>query len=148
MFVVCETVSWRRGQTATYWPKVLLTIAALLPHLCWVAQPWVTEGPKPTVWSWFSLCWHPISNWLKPSVSWLYFCFTSTCFRLFTQVHLLIDGLVEGQYVTIPIISNQIYLTHRWDHNKYCHPGQSSGNNRVLHTPHRSRTGALAMDVV
>ena len=20
-------------------------------------------GPKPSVWSWFSLCWHPISNW-------------------------------------------------------------------------------------
>ena len=28
-------VSWRRGQTATYWPKVLQTIAALLPHLGW-----------------------------------------------------------------------------------------------------------------
>ena len=28
-------VSWRRGQTATYWPKVLLTIEALLPHLGW-----------------------------------------------------------------------------------------------------------------
>ena len=25
-------VSWRRGQTATYWPNVLLTIAAVLPH--------------------------------------------------------------------------------------------------------------------
>ena len=39
-------VSWRRGQTATYWPKVLLTIAALLSHLGWAAQPWVTEGPS------------------------------------------------------------------------------------------------------
>ena len=30
-------------------------------------------GLKPSVWSWFSLCWHPISNWngnwLKPSVA-------------------------------------------------------------------------------
>ena len=42
-------VSWRREQTATYWPKVLLTIAAFLSHLGWVAQPWVTEGPKPSV---------------------------------------------------------------------------------------------------
>ena len=57
-------------------------------------------GPKPSVWSWFSLRWHPISNSLKPSVSWLYFCLPSSCFRLFTQVHLLIDGSVEGQYVT------------------------------------------------
>ena len=42
-------VSWRRTQTATYWPKVLLTIKALLLHFGWVAQPWVTEGSKPSV---------------------------------------------------------------------------------------------------
>ena len=42
-------VSWRRGQTATYWPKVLLTIAALLSRPGWDAQPWVTEGRKPSV---------------------------------------------------------------------------------------------------
>ena len=54
---------------------------------------------KPSVWSWFSLRLHPIFNSLKPSVS-LYFCLTSTCFRLFTPVHLLIEGSVEGQYVT------------------------------------------------
>ena len=40
-------VSWRWRQTATYWPKVLLTIAALLSHLGWAAQPWITEGPSP-----------------------------------------------------------------------------------------------------
>ena len=31
-------VSWIQGQTATYWPKVLLTIAALLPHSGWATQ--------------------------------------------------------------------------------------------------------------
>ena len=36
-------------QTATYWPKVLLTIAALLSRPGWAAQPWVTEGRKPSV---------------------------------------------------------------------------------------------------
>ena len=40
-------VSRRRGQTATYWPQVLPTIAALLSHSDWAAQPWVTEGPSP-----------------------------------------------------------------------------------------------------
>ena len=40
-------VSWRRGQTATYWPKVLLTIAALLSQPGWAAKPCVTEGPSP-----------------------------------------------------------------------------------------------------
>ena len=46
MLVVCE----RRvgdGLTATFWPKVLLTIVALLSRPGWAAQPWVTEGPKP-----------------------------------------------------------------------------------------------------
>ena len=46
-------VSWRRGQTATYWPKALLaTIAALLPHFGWAAQPWVAEGPSPLSGAW------------------------------------------------------------------------------------------------
>ena len=92
-------VNWRRGQTATYWPKVILTIAALLSHFGWAAQPWVTESPKPSVCRWLSR-WHLVPNWLKPSVSWLFFCLTSTCFRVFTQVHLLIDSSVEVQYVT------------------------------------------------
>ena len=40
-------VSWKRGQTATYWPQVLLAITALLSHSGWAAQPWVTEVPSP-----------------------------------------------------------------------------------------------------
>ena len=40
-------VSWRREQTATYWPQVPLTMAALLSHSCWDAQPGVSEGPSP-----------------------------------------------------------------------------------------------------
>ena len=45
----------------------------------------------------------PTGTGIDPAVcgTWLYNCLTSTCFCLFTQVHLLIDGLVEGQYVTI-----------------------------------------------
>ena len=92
-------------------PQVLLTITALLFHLgrgCSTVGQW---GSKPSVCSWFSLCWNPISNWLKPSVSWLYFCLKSTYFRLFTQVHLLIDGLVEGQYVTLEKIHKK-WLIH------------------------------------
>ena len=58
-------VSWRRGQTATYSPQVLLAIAALLSHLGWVAQPWVTEGLKSSVCRWLSIR-HLLSNWLQP----------------------------------------------------------------------------------
>ena len=92
-------------------------------------------GPKPSVWSWFSLR-HLVPNWLELQLkltqavcgTWLYNCLMPTCFLwayasapnsttstgqgdipnfsigctcfAVTQVHLLIDGSVEGQYVT------------------------------------------------
>ena len=86
-------VSWRRGQTATYWPKVLLaTIIALLPHLGWAAQPWVIEGPSPLsgAGSYSAGILSPTatgteltaSNSLTPAVcgTWLYNCLPSSCF--------------------------------------------------------------------
>ena len=92
-------MSWRQGQTAILTQVLLSTIAALLPHLGWVAQPRVTEGPRPSICSWLSL-WHPVSDCLKPSGH-LVILFSIAhllplFFRLFTQVHLLIDGSVEG----------------------------------------------------
>ena len=60
-------VSWRRGQTATYWPQVLLTIAALLSHSCWAAQSWVTEGPRPLSGAGSHSNWNCICS--KPSVA-------------------------------------------------------------------------------
>ena len=104
-------VSWRRGQTATYWPKVLLTIAALLSHLGWVAQPWVTGGRKPSVCNWLSR-WHLVQNWLQLQLkltqavcgTWLYNCLTTTCFCCsFGYLHRCISWLtasVENQYIT------------------------------------------------
>ena len=44
MLVVCERRSWRREQTVILTKSSSSTIAALLSHLGWVAQPWVTEG--------------------------------------------------------------------------------------------------------
>ena len=141
-------VSCRRGQTATYWPKVLLTIAALFSCPGWAAPSWVTEGRKPSVCKLIltlGSCpqltptatdcnWNSNWNWPKPSVASGYiFLFdvhlfpeggrichqiqprlqvkvifrylrpdrpVSLFFRLFTQVHLLIDGSVEGQHIT------------------------------------------------
>ena len=98
-------VSWRQGQTATYWPKVLLTIAALLSHPGWADQPLVTESHKPSVCKLIltlASCPQLIptvtgtelelqlqleleltdSNWLTQAVCshWLYNCLNSTCF--------------------------------------------------------------------
>ena len=139
MLVVCERWVGDGDRLLHIDPKVLLTIVALLLHSGWVAQPWVTEGRKPSVCRWLSLR-HPVpnfhwnSNWHKPSVApgyifvWhspascgrthlhriqprpqvkVIFWYlrqdapVSLFFRLFTQEHLLIDGSVEGQYVTI-----------------------------------------------
>ena len=92
ILVVCERWCWRRKQTATYWPKVLLaTIAALLPHLGWAAQPWVAEGPSPLSGAGFhsaefylqlrlELNWHWLELTQAVYGTWLYNCLTSTCF--------------------------------------------------------------------
>ena len=57
--------------------------AVLFSHLGWIAQPWVTEGPKPSVCRWLSLR-YLVSNWPQQartaSGTWLYKCLTSTCF--------------------------------------------------------------------
>ena len=76
MFVVWE-MSWRRVQTATYWPQVLLTLAALLSHSGWAAQPWVTVAQALSLQAdshagilspnWLQL--ELELNWLKPSVA-------------------------------------------------------------------------------
>ena len=64
-------VSWRRRETTTYWPQVPLTIVALLPHSAGLLNRghW---GPNSSVWSWFLLCGHPISNcnW-NSNLNWL-----------------------------------------------------------------------------
>ena len=85
MFLVCERWAGDRDRLL-FWSKVLLSsIAALLPHLGLVAQLWVTEGqrPLPAASSQFGIL-SPTgsnSNWLKPSMFWLYFCLTPNCFR-------------------------------------------------------------------
>ena len=54
------------GDRLLFWPKVLLaTIAALLFHLSWVAQPWVNCEPKTLCLQLVSIR-HLVSNWPEP----------------------------------------------------------------------------------
>ena len=81
----------------------LLTIAALLSHLDWGCSTvghWGPCGPQSTSCSHTGILSPTGSNWPKPSVSWFDVHLLPLSFRLFTQVHPLIDGSVEGQYVT------------------------------------------------
>ena len=94
MLVMCERWVGDGHRLLYIDPQFFWRIAALLPHFagCSTVGHW---GPKPSVWSWFSVCRHPFSNcdwnslpwtdpwnWLTQAVcgTWLYNCFTSTCF--------------------------------------------------------------------
>ena len=97
-------MSWRQGQTTILTPSSSSTIATFLSHLVWVTQPWVTEGRKALS---LQACSH--AGILSPTNSnrpghlvilLSYVHLLPLFFRLFTQVHLLIDGLVNGQYIT------------------------------------------------
>ena len=96
-------MSWRRGQTAILTPSSSSTIAALLSHLGWVTQPWVTEGHKPSVCKLiFTLASYlQLTQTVCVLVILLFKVhLLPLFFRLFSQVHLLIYGSVEGQYIT------------------------------------------------
>ena len=86
-------VSWRWGQTATCWPKVLLTIAALLSHSGWAAQPWVTEGRKPSVCKLIltlASCPQltPTGTWTDPSCLWHLVIFLFDAHLLPVSIHI------------------------------------------------------------
>ena len=103
MFLGCVRDKWRQGQTAILTQLLLLTIAALLPHLGWNCSTGDRWGPQ------FSVCKLTLTlAFLSPTNSTatgtcLYSFITPTCFRFFfcsfTQMHLLIDGSVKGQYI-------------------------------------------------
>ena len=70
-------------QTATYWPQVPLTIAALLSHSAGLLNrgSW---GPKPSAGSWFSL---PRTATRTVCGTGLYNCLMYTCFPWASQLH-------------------------------------------------------------
>ena len=97
----CESVAkmlWERWvgngtETATYWPPVPLTIAALLSHSTGLLTrgSW---GPKPSAGSWFSLlrtATRTATNWLQLTRTvcgtGLYNCLISTCFLWASHLH-------------------------------------------------------------
>ena len=120
MFAVCE--KWVETRTDSY-----IDPSSSLDHSSTSFASWLgllnrgsLKGPKPSVWSWFSLR-HPVYNWLEP-LGHLVISFSNghlilLFFRLFTQVHLLIDGSFEGQYITLPASLN--LLCHSKTHARF-----------------------------
>ena len=107
MVVVCER--WvEDGDRLLFWPKVLLvTIAALLPHLGWGCSTMRHRWPQA-----LSLQADSHAGILSPTDSnrprHLVILLSDThllplFFRLFALVHLLIDGSVEGEYITLSL---------------------------------------------
>ena len=89
MFFVCKRSVGDGDILLHIDPKFFLTIAALLLHSGWAAQPWVTVGLKSSVCRWLSIR-HLVPNWLQLQLeleltqavcsAWLYNCLTCTCF--------------------------------------------------------------------
>ena len=122
-----------------YWPKFFLDHSST--SFAFFSQPGITKDPKPSVCSWFSLR-HPVSNWLKPSGH-LVILFSNVhlrplFFRLFTLVHLLIDGSVEGQYIRQFYFKQfSLALLHCSDlFNSYIRSDDNEGVLRIPKTPH------------
>ena len=87
MFLWCVRDEWRQGQTAILTQLLLLTIAALLPHLGWGCS-----GPQPSFRKLaLTLAFLSSTNSTAAGTC-LYSFITSACFRfffrLFTQMHL------------------------------------------------------------
>ena len=104
--------------------------AVLLSHPDWAAQPWVTEGPNPSVCRWLSIR-QLVSSWLQLQLTQavcvqVIFLFDihllPLFFRLFTQVHIMINGSVEGQYVAVIrfLFKSQLPISNRdWIRKKH-----------------------------
>ena len=100
--MLCVRNEWRQGRTA------ILTQVLPLDHSRTSFTSWLgllnqeslrTQSPLSATSSHFGI--------LSPTASnrrgtWLHYCLTPACFCCSsTQVHLLIDSLVKGQYITI-----------------------------------------------
>ena len=93
---VCERVAhglYVRGeleteQTATYWPQIPLSLAALLSHSAGCSTGVLRA--QPSAGSWFSLP-RMATNWLQQTEPvcgiWLYNCLMSTCFLWASHLH-------------------------------------------------------------
>ena len=99
-------MSWKRGQTAILTPSSSSTIAALLPHLGLVAQPWIIEGRKA-----LSLQTGSHAGILSPTDS--NRPGHLVIFLLDVHLRLLIDGSVKGQYITFA--GGQHLCVHVWE---------------------------------
>ena len=101
-------------QTATYWPQVPLTIAALLSHSARLLNrgSW---GPKPSAGSWFSLpqtATRTPTNWLQLTRTvcgtGLYNCLTPTCFLWAPQLHWIQPVKVISWYLQLDALVSRL----------------------------------------
>ena len=100
MFVVCEIWVGDRDRLLYWPPSSSLTIAALLPHLGWVAQPEVTKGPKALCLELVLTSASCLQLTLTALGTWLYYFLTSTWFRYSSaNLHRCVSWLTVGKYV-------------------------------------------------
>ena len=123
---LCVRGELETEQTATYWPPVPPTLAALLFSFCWAAQPGVLRTQ--------ALCWELVLtasncnsnlNWLTPTNSTLrgtglYNCLSSTCFLWASHLHRIQS--VHGQgYMLISSTGYHLFLDWRLGRRSRCY---------------------------
>ena len=91
-------MSWRRGQTATYWPSST-SFSSWLG--CSTVGQWGHKAPSLQAVLTLTSCLQLTQTVCALVILLFNVYLLPLFFRLFTQVHLLIDGSVEGQYITL-----------------------------------------------
>ena len=98
--LLCERDEWRQGQTVILTQVLFLTIAALFSHLGWGCSLRATALNLQLVLTLTFLSPTELDSCRHLSIFFHSVHLLPLFFRLFTQVHLLIDGSIEGQYIT------------------------------------------------
>ena len=111
-------MNWRPGQT------VILTQSSSRDHSSTFSSSWLgllnrgsLRAASPQSASWFS-CWNLVPNWLKPSVCWLYYCLTYTCFSCSSAyLHRCISWLKARSRVNMShLYAYEVYVSFVYSH--------------------------------
>ena len=134
--MLCVKDELETGTDCNIDPSSPLDHSSIFSHLglgCSTVGHWGSQSPQSA--SWFSR-WHPVSDCLKPSEL-LVILFSNVhqlplFFCLFTQVHLLIDGSVAGQYITLVFFASLFKFHDAIDAFFFLLPSNSFGWSAIL----------------
>ena len=134
-------MSWRRKQTATYWPQVPLYYSSTSSSFCWAAQPGtqalclalaLTTASCPQLQLELEVISACLELQLTQAVcgTWLYNCLTTTCFLRASHVHRTQPVHRSRRY---SYILNRMHLFLDWplDRGSICYNNTSFNRTKI-----------------